>query len=262
VAAGQVIRLRTVSSTSMSNYYIESEMPETVLVAVDGQYVNPYPNTTFWISVAQRIDLLITAPTENGAYLVSATTEGISASLTQRSGIVFVVGGAEYVPPPGTYSVQTSPPGFMTFSLEKELRAFYPLDARTPDREYTIKLTGDNGFKSINGVSYQLPPVRTTPFDANPNPLVVRSGERVCITMINHNADPHSMHLHQHQFQVVEINGEAVQGAMRDTLLMPGGDCNSAKICFDANNPGIAPLHCHMLYHLAAGMLTTVEYAP
>ena len=28
------------------------------------------------------------------------------------------------------------------------------------------------------------------------------------------------------QFQVVEINGEAVQGAMRDTLLMPGGDCN------------------------------------
>ena len=36
----------------------------------------------------------------------------------------------------------------------------------------------------------------------------------------------------------------------------------SAKICFDANNPGIAPLHCHMLYHLAAGMLTTVEYAP
>ena len=80
--------------------------------------------------------------------------------------------------------------------------AFYPLDARTPDREYTIKLTGDNGFKSINGVSYQLPPVRTTPFDANPNPLVVRSGERVCITMINHNADPHSMHLHQHQARV------------------------------------------------------------
>jgi hypothetical protein len=29
---------------------------------------------------------------------------------------------------------------------------------------------------------------------------------------------------------------------------------------FDANNPGLWALHCHLLYHLAAGMFTTVLY--
>jgi FtsP/CotA-like multicopper oxidase with cupredoxin domain len=29
---------------------------------------------------------------------------------------------------------------------------------------------------------------------------------------------------------------------------------------FDANNPGVWPIHCHLLYHLEAGMLTVIRY--
>ena len=34
------------------------------------------------------------------------------------------------------------------------------------------------------------------------------------------------------------------------------------EICFDADNVnrGIHPLHCHMGFHMMAGMITTVEY--
>ena len=31
-------------------------------------------------------------------------------------------------------------------------------------------------------------------------------------------------------------------------------------IAFDTDNPGEWPLHCHNLYHMAAGMMTTLRY--
>ena len=56
----------------------------------------------------------------------------------------------------------------------------------------------------------------------------------------------------------VEIDGIPLQGAVRDTIFIPGN--GSAKIQFDANNPGIWAFHCHVLYHLATGMFTVVLY--
>jgi FtsP/CotA-like multicopper oxidase with cupredoxin domain len=66
------------------------------------------------------------------------------------------------------------------------------------------------------------------------------------------------MHLHGHHFQVVAINGRRFAGALRDTVLVPSG--GSVTVAFDAANPGKWALHCHHLYHMAAGMMTTVEY--
>ena len=61
--------------------------------------------------------------------------------------------------------------------------------------------------------------------------------------------------------QVRRIGAVDFVGAMRDVVIVDPGDCAETQICFQANNPGVWPLHCHMTYHLAAGMLTTVEYA-
>ena len=80
------------------------------------------------------------------------------------------------------------------------------------------------------------------------------------MTLYNHNADSHAMHLHGHSFQVIEMDKQPINGPMRDTVLMPKGGCRRVRVCFDTNNPGVWPFHCHMNYHLAAGMLTTLEY--
>jgi len=55
-----------------------------------------------------------------------------------------------------------------------------------------LNLTGDNGFDSINGFSYQLVPfvVRQAP---NPYPIVVKYGDRVHIKILNFNADSHGI---------------------------------------------------------------------
>ena len=89
-------------------------------------------------------------------------------------------------------------------------------------------------------------------------PIIVEEGKRIEIIFKNTTTMSHPMHLHGHVFQVTAINGQALSGAMRDTVLvMPN---STLSIQFDANNPGVWPLHCHLLYHTEAGMFTVVRY--
>jgi hypothetical protein len=61
-----------------------------------------------------------------------------------------------------------------------------------------------------------------------------------------------------HVFQVVEVNGTQISGAIRDTILVPPKA--TVKVAFDADNPGLWAFHCHNLYHMAAGMFATFVY--
>jgi FtsP/CotA-like multicopper oxidase with cupredoxin domain len=90
------------------------------------------------------------------------------------------------------------------------------------------------------------------------DPLFVAAGERVEMVLRNRTAMPHPIHLHGHHFQMVAIDQERFLGAVRDTVLVPPGQ--SVTLAFDADNPGHWALHCHHLYHMAAGMMTSVKY--
>ena len=106
---------------------------------------------------------------------------------------------------------------------------------------------------SINGVVFDV----NHP-GAQPPQVRVKLGQRVALKFVNQTPMAHPMHLHGHSFQVVEINGQAIKGALRDTVLLPGR--STVTVVFDANNPGIWYVHCHVLWHLAAGMATLVQY--
>jgi FtsP/CotA-like multicopper oxidase with cupredoxin domain len=125
-----------------------------------------------------------------------------------------------------------------------------PLQPRKADRVHTLDLTGEmSGYVwSINNVVWNK--------DVPPLPLA--KGERVELIFVNRTPMPHPMHLHGHEFQVVEIDGKRFAGAVRDTVLVPPG--RRVVVAFDANNPGLWALHCHLLYHLEAGMFTTLRY--
>ena len=68
----------------------------------------------------------------------------------------------------------------------------------------------------------------------------------------------HPIHLHGHVFQVTAINGQALHGAVRDTVLVSVG--GRVRIAFDADNPGRWAFHCHNLYHMETGMMTEFRY--
>jgi len=265
VTAGELIRLRVVASSGMTNYFLDLGKLQGTLIMTDGQLCHPYTNTTFWVGVAQRLDIIITIPSNAMAQQVFPIFAYVE-KVDMRTGILLVVGNQQTTKK--FLSKSGKIVGFMSDDIfkvyaENKIMAWFPILEKETDRNFIVNLTGDNGFSGLNEVSYQLPPQGpANPFISNPNPLMVKAGERACIKFINFNADAHAMHLHGHSFHVIEMNGFKLKnGPMRDVVMSPKGKCHSVSICFNANNPGIWPLHCHMNYHLAAGMLTTLEYS-
>jgi FtsP/CotA-like multicopper oxidase with cupredoxin domain len=133
--------------------------------------------------------------------------------------------------------------------LEEKLRAAKPLAERQPTRRHTMMLGEAPGYVwmldgAVHGVD---------------RPLAVKTGDRFELTFMNHTSMSHPMHLHGHHFQVVAINGRHIAGAMRDTVLVPAG-MGMVTIAFDAVNFGKWALHCHHLYHMVGGMMTSIVY--
>jgi FtsP/CotA-like multicopper oxidase with cupredoxin domain len=135
------------------------------------------------------------------------------------------------------------------FAFERGLRAKQPLIPRRPQIVREVPLTGDMR-KYVWMMDNQVYPSIT--------PITIPAGKRVLLVMRNQTMMSHPMHLHGHRFQVVGLDGRWFAGAVRDTVLVPPG--RTVAITFDADNPGRWAFHCHNLYHLAAGMMTVVDY--
>ncbi len=243
VEPGRQVLLRVINASAMSSYHFDLGRLNGRLIAVDGTFVVPIEGRRFPINVAQRLDIVLTIPRGTAAYPLLATVEGSRG----RSGIVLAAGKPP-IPRIAAQAVATAPE--ITMDLEKRLRAAEPLAPRKPDRVHNIDLTGEMSkyIWSINGVAWnpQVPP------------LTIAKGERVALIMTNSTGMPHPMHLHGHRFQVVEIEGVPLAGAVRDTVRVPPGQ--RVVVVFDADNPGTWAFHCHMLYHMEAGMFQTFRY--
>ena len=125
-----------------------------------------------------------------------------------------------------------------------------PLAERKADRVHILNLTGE-----MAGVVWSS---NNVPRNPDGPPLAVAAGERVELVCVNQTPMHPIPCLHGHEFQVVEIGGGRFSGAVRDTVLVTPG--RRVVVAFDALNPGLWALHCHLLYHLEAGMFTTVKY--
>ncbi|HET6243109.1 MAG TPA: multicopper oxidase domain-containing protein [Bacteroidia bacterium] len=80
--------------------------------------------------------------------------------------------------------------------------------------------------------------------------ISLKKGEIVRITMFNNSMMRHPMHLHGHDFRV--INGQGEYAPLKNVLdIMP---METNIIEFEANLEGDWFFHCHILYHMMAGM--------
>ena len=132
----------------------------------------------------------------------------------------------------------------------KDLIALAPNpDQRPPDRALDIRLTGNMerfmwGFDGWK-------------FSEDPPPYSFRTGERVRITLVNDSMMTHPIHLHGHFFELV--HGPVGFMPRKHTVnVAPGG-----KVSFDITaEAGDWAFHCHMLYHLHAGMFQVFKVRP
>jgi FtsP/CotA-like multicopper oxidase with cupredoxin domain len=243
VEPGGRVLLRVINASSMSAFHVDLGTLDGELIAVDGFPVAPAVARRFPIAVAQRLDIRLALPRGAAAHPVLAVLEGD----TKQTGIILRAADAPIVRIPDTASTASAA---LTLDLESQLRAAAPLKPRKADRTHTLNLTGTMaGYMwSINNV----------PWTKDVPSLAIAKGDRVELMFVNQTPMSHPMHLHGHEFQVVEIDGKRFAGAVRDTVLVPPR--RRVVVAFDANNPGLWAIHCHLLYHLDAGMFTTLRY--
>lgn len=243
VKPGEIIRLRLINGSASSNFHIDLGDLKAKVIAVDGNEVIPIEENHFPIATAQRVDVLISIPQEGGLFPIFAQCQGREL----RGGALLMTKDAQVS---HFSSKAASKVGAISNEFDKKLHAKNPLPNRKITRSLNVTLDGNMEYYTWGMNNHAWP---------KNEPLYVLEGQRVEVVFKNNTPMAHPMHLHGHIFQVTEIGGEKLKnGPLRDTLLvMP---YQSAKIEFDANNPGIWAFHCHNAYHLWGGMFTVIKY--
>jgi CopA family copper-resistance protein len=123
-----------------------------------------------------------------------------------------------------------------------------PLDQREPGREITLRLTGNmqRYIWSFDGVKF-----------SDAAPIRFSKGERLRIVLINDTMMNHPIHLHGMWSELESPDGH-FQARKHTINVQPAQQISYAVT---ADNPGRWAYHCHMLFHMEAGMFREVVVA-
>jgi CopA family copper-resistance protein len=123
-------------------------------------------------------------------------------------------------------------------------------DVRAPERSLDIHLTGnmERFMWSFDGMK----------MSDHHEPIPFIEGERVRVNLINDSMMSHPIHLHGHFFELVTGKGDRAP-RKHTVLVQPGG---IATFDFTADAVGDWAFHCHLLYHMYAGMMRVVSVRP
>lgn len=119
-------------------------------------------------------------------------------------------------------------------------------DGREPGREIELHLTGhmEKFAWSFDGIAF-----------ASAEPLRLQYGERLRIVLVNDTMMQHPIHLHGMWSDLEDADGNFQ--VRKHTIDMPPGTRRSYRVRADAL--GRWAYHCHLLYHMEAGMMREVR---
>ncbi|MGE3713416.1 MAG: copper resistance system multicopper oxidase [Alphaproteobacteria bacterium] len=293
--AGERVRLRFINASAMSFYDVRIPGLKMQVVASDGQYVEPVAVDEFRFGVAETYDVIVT-PMEDKAYTIVAepidrtgfalgtlapregmkgtaptprpralltmadmgmnhdmgTMEGMDHSTMDHGAMGHDMGGKmslEDMSEKSGWKKAGTPAGDKALSYADLRYLGTQKDLREPQRTIEIRLGGnmERYIWTMNGKKY-----------SESGPMNLQYGERVRLTFTNDTMMAHPMHLHG-MFVQLE-NGQAA-GKMpnKHTVIVPPGQ--SYSVLLTADEAGEWAFHCHLLYHMMAGMMTKVVVA-
>ena len=122
------------------------------------------------------------------------------------------------------------------------------LDTREPERDITLRLTGnmERYMGSFDGVKFSAA-----------EPLRFNKGERLRLVLVNDTMMNHPLHLHGMWSELESADGH-FQVRKHTVNVQPAQQISYAVT---ADNPGSWAYHCHMLFHMEAGMFREVIVA-
>ncbi len=128
----------------------------------------------------------------------------------------------------------------------RDLRALRPaMSSAPPTRALEFHLTGNmqRYLWGFDGKKF-----------SQAGPIRVALGERIRFVLINDTMMEHPIHLHGYLFEVE--NGQGNRLPLKHTILVKPAE--RLSFVFTADVPGHWAFHCHLLYHMDAGMFRTV----
>ncbi len=122
-------------------------------------------------------------------------------------------------------------------------------DLRAPEREIMVRLGGQMNryIWTLNGETME-----------RAQPIQLRYGERVRLTFINETMMAHPMHLHG---MFVELENGQPAERLPDKHIVSVAPGQTYSVLLTADEPGEWAFHCHLLYHMNAGMMSRVVVA-
>ncbi|GLB41486.1 putative multicopper oxidase family protein [Lyophyllum shimeji] len=284
VVAGKKYRLRVINISAYSGYEFSIEGHRLTIIEVDG--INHVPLTVdrFMIYAGQRYSVVLTANQPVKNYWIRAPMQLAQASdnhnLDTKVFAVLHYAGA----PSGDPTTSPTLAALSGTLLEEDL--LVPLENpgapggnRPADR--TIDLNFQSGVSNgqtewtINGIRYVSPDVptllkimannATTEQDFQPSEHTFVLDKDQIVDLVIHGSaggHVHPFHLHGHAFDIIQgQSGPAnyVNPPRRDVVGVGG---STVIIRFKADNPGPWFLHCHIDWHLEAGLAVVFSEAP
>lgn len=299
---GERVRLRFINASAMTVFQVRIPGLEMIVVNSDGMNVRPVATDEFQISVAETYDVIVQPKEDRAYTLVAESVDrsgmargtfaprpGMQAAIpplrprptlgmkdmgmgamagTDHSGMKHSMRDKSAAPENMKVGVgvdmiapmpadRTGEPGLGLENVDHRVLTYRDLvsltpnpDTREPSRSLEIHLTGnmERFMWSFDGRS--LKEVK--------EPIRFERNERARVILVNDTMMQHPIHLHGHFFEVV--NGHPGNHPMKHTVnVLPGG-----KVTFDltADAPGDWAFHCHLLFHMHAGMFNVVTVRP
>ncbi len=292
---GSKVLLRIINAGGSSYFYLNYADGKMKVIAADGVDVEPFDTDRILIAIAETYDVILEVP-EDGSYEFRSTAQDGSghASLFIGEGKQVL---AQDIPKPNLYKMDHSHMtdhsmkesnekdsmqmdhkdmdphmdhemkmdenhrmyhGTMGMEMNnnprplppyKKLRSLEPttLPSQNKTREVVLNLTGDmeRYVWSINGKTL-----------SEDDKILVHKGENVRFILNNKTMMHHPMHLHGHFFRIINEQGE--YSPLKHTVDVP--PLGTTVIEFEANEEKDWFFHCHVLYHMKAGMSRIVSY--
>jgi len=295
--AGDKVRLRIANGGASSYFWLSYAGGKMTVVANDGNDVEPVEVDRLIIGVSETYDVVVSIPQEDTAYEFLATPEDRtnSASIYLGNGTVQLksrMSKLKYFEGMKMMNGMMNMDGSMDdmgmdMSLQKMdmNTVMYPEVTGSGKRKMdhaNLSMKPDVELVTLNYGMLKAPHPTTLPKDApvrelrfeltgnmnryvwsmdnkvlsETDKILIKKGENVRITLYNGSMMRHPMHLHGHDFRV--LNGQEEYAPLKNVLdIMP---METDTIEFQANAEGDWFFHCHILYHMMAGMNRVFSY--
>lgn len=297
---GERVRLRVINGSAMTFFNVRIPGVPMTVIQADGQDVDEVEIDEFQIGVAETYDVIVSPPDGSHAIVAEAMDRsGMGfASLSSHKGHIATPPALREIPTltmidmgmmdhggmggmdhsmrdtsklpddveagPGVDMIAPMPMDRMDFpglGLDKvdhrvlrytDLKAKRMNPHRKVDREMEIHLTGnmERYMWSFDGKKFSA---------VTDDPIRFGYDERVRVKLVNQTMMAHPIHLHGHFFELVNGADHMHQPLKHTVVVQPGG---TATFDLTANEPGDWAFHCHLLYHMHAGMMQVVTVRP